>query len=333
MHVTSAPICALIPVFIAARWKRGEPYTPSRSSNAIAGIPRFAHTAISSSGTEAPSRKLKAEREWSSTYIGSPALSSQSAALGKSFRLRTENRELRTFSSHTSLLQTSFHSACLALSDTTRGPVSADTAMSHSSRDQPSCSDQSPEDRQGPAVQTISPAMSSRSGQRIRTGFASRTVTLAPSGGRNRPQGNYRAHFFLCVVFRAMHCRFPAWAYRSSSSVGFQTASFQVPQARSAAPQTRLRDVYPVIPPTPLFFRRQCARCVPESAPAFPAREKSAETIHSAEHAGAPDAPTNESSRWALAADSPANQAAIISEKFSHPAWASAAAKCEQKCA
>src|ERR1019366_5837070 len=67
--VTSAPMCALIPALFAARWKRGEPYTPSRSSNAIAGIPRFAHTAINSSGVEVPSRKLNAEREWSSTYI------------------------------------------------------------------------------------------------------------------------------------------------------------------------------------------------------------------------------------------------------------------------
>src|SRR5580658_11371948 len=58
--------------------------------------------------------------------------------------------------------------------------------MSHSSRDQPSCCDQSPEERQGPAVQTISPAISSRARHRRRTGFASRTVTLAPSGGRNR---------------------------------------------------------------------------------------------------------------------------------------------------
>src|SRR5580658_7841029 len=53
---------------------------------------------------------------------------------------------------------------------------SEETAMSHSSRDQPSCSDQSPEERQGPAVQTISPARSSRSRHRNRTGFASRTV-------------------------------------------------------------------------------------------------------------------------------------------------------------
>jgi hypothetical protein len=35
----------------------------------MAGIPRFEHTAISSSGIEAPSRKLNAEREWSSMYI------------------------------------------------------------------------------------------------------------------------------------------------------------------------------------------------------------------------------------------------------------------------
>src|ERR1700686_1373866 len=65
-------------------------------------------------------------------------------------------------------------------------PVSAVTAMSHSSRDQPSCSDQSPEVRHGPAVQTMSPATSSRCRQRNRTGFASRRVTLVLSGGRNR---------------------------------------------------------------------------------------------------------------------------------------------------
>src|SRR5208283_770786 len=65
----SAPMWALIPHFFAAEWKRGEPYTPSRSSKAIAGIPELAAASANSSGSEAPSRKLKAEQEWSSTYI------------------------------------------------------------------------------------------------------------------------------------------------------------------------------------------------------------------------------------------------------------------------
>src|SRR5687767_6031023 len=43
---------------------------PSRSSRAIAGICNSSPAAINSSGTEAPSKKLKADRACSSTYIG-----------------------------------------------------------------------------------------------------------------------------------------------------------------------------------------------------------------------------------------------------------------------
>src|SRR5882724_7451096 len=42
---------------------------PSRSSSAMAGMFRCAHVAIRSSGRVVPSRKLKAEREWSSMNI------------------------------------------------------------------------------------------------------------------------------------------------------------------------------------------------------------------------------------------------------------------------
>src|SRR6266404_3240349 len=41
---------------------------PLLSSSAMAGIPSSAHTAAISSGDDAPSRKLKAERACSSTY-------------------------------------------------------------------------------------------------------------------------------------------------------------------------------------------------------------------------------------------------------------------------
>ena len=53
----------------------------------MAGIPRFAQAAINSSGIDAPSRKLKAEREWSSMYI-SCQLSALSEPL---YELRTES--------------------------------------------------------------------------------------------------------------------------------------------------------------------------------------------------------------------------------------------------
>src|SRR5437660_8255165 len=56
--------------------------------------------------------------------------------------------------------------------------------MSHSSRDHPSRSHQSPEERQGPAPQRISPSICLRLGQVIRAGMPSRTLTVANTGGR-----------------------------------------------------------------------------------------------------------------------------------------------------
>src|SRR4030088_378648 len=109
-----------------------------------------------------------------------------------------------------------------------------------------------------------------------------------------------------------MRCHFLAWTY---PSFDFQTASLQTslwalrgrtPRAQSAAPQMRLRDAYPVIPPTPLFPRRLFLRCAPVLAPVFQAPEKPAQTIHSEGLAGVPGRPTNEFSRWALPADAPA---------------------------
>src|SRR5947207_9645416 len=67
--VISEPIWALIPHCLAAKWKRGAPYTPFLSRSAMAGISRCEQISASPSGRDAPSRKLKAEREWSSTYI------------------------------------------------------------------------------------------------------------------------------------------------------------------------------------------------------------------------------------------------------------------------
>src|ERR1700686_41628 len=91
-------------------------------------------------------------------------------------------------------------------------PVPAVTAMSHSSRDQPSCSDQSPEERHGPAVQTMSPAISSRCRQHNRQGFASRRVTLALSGGRNR-----RSAITALICSRAFSAGLPFSSGASSS--------------------------------------------------------------------------------------------------------------------
>ena len=63
-------------------------------------------------------------------------------------------------------------------------PVASCKAISHSSRAQPSCSHQSPEERQGPAAQRISPHISLRFGHAMRTGRPSRRVTAACTGGR-----------------------------------------------------------------------------------------------------------------------------------------------------
>src|SRR5208282_2042607 len=80
---------------------------------------------------------------------------------------------------------------------------------------------------------------------------------------------------------------------RSFVPVHFLSHFLPVPRAQNAAPQTRLHDAYPVIPPTPLFPPRQCLRCAPASAPVFQAREKPAEIIHSATPVGAPALPSN----------------------------------------
>jgi hypothetical protein len=78
----------------------------------MAGMPRAAHTEIKSSGRVEPSRKLKAERAWSSTYklsvLGSQfsarpfTTQTQDTERTPKFvhriccRLRTENPELTT---------------------------------------------------------------------------------------------------------------------------------------------------------------------------------------------------------------------------------------------
>src|ERR1700687_4939719 len=221
------------------------------------------------------------------------------------------------------LLQTSFHLACPGLSGTTRvrfRQVLRCPTLRATSLPVPTNRRKSARGR--------------RSRQFLRRCPRAAGIAAAPASLRAQ-QRSHRAvdetgagrsprSFFLSLFPRAhISCRFRAWTHFS-----FETAALQVLPAQSAAPQTRLRDAYPVTPPTPLFPRRQCLRCVPASAPVFRAPEKPAETINSAEFVGAPAPPTNESSRWALPADAPANQAAIISETLSRPAWASAAAAC-----
>src|SRR5580704_7945595 len=63
-------------------------------------------------------------------------------------------------------------------------PASPCTAMSHSSRAQPSCSHQSPDERQGPAAQRISPCISLCLGQLMDAGLPSCKVTATSTGGR-----------------------------------------------------------------------------------------------------------------------------------------------------
>src|SRR6202140_2041553 len=99
------------------------------------------------------------------------------------------------------------------------------------------------------------------------------------------------------------------------------------PMAQSAAPQRRLRDGSPAIPPIPLSLHRQFLQSARALTPVFRAPEKSAETIRFVALAAAPALPTNEFSQWARPADSPANQVATISEPFSHPTFASADAQ------
>src|SRR5581483_4034562 len=55
-------MCAVMPHFFAAMWKRGAAETLSRSRMASAGMPSWTARATRSSGVEEPSRKLKAER-------------------------------------------------------------------------------------------------------------------------------------------------------------------------------------------------------------------------------------------------------------------------------
>src|ERR1700691_2394903 len=61
-------MCARRPAFFAAMWKRAAPEMLSRSRIARAGKSNAAARGTSSSGTEEPSRKLKALRACSSTY-------------------------------------------------------------------------------------------------------------------------------------------------------------------------------------------------------------------------------------------------------------------------
>jgi hypothetical protein len=82
-------------------------------------------------------------------------------------------------------------------------------------------------------------------------------------------QGNHRAHFFLRAFFLPfvhpqpddLRCHFLAWTYPAFDFLPVCMLNFTriawafAPRAHrreSAAPQMRLRDAYPVIPPTPL---------------------------------------------------------------------------------
>src|SRR5437016_13721820 len=92
----SAPTCARMPTDFAAMWNRGEPYTPSRSTKAMAGISSSFARDTRSSGREAPSRKLNADEEWSLTYFNRSFLPRTSALLAGPCRRGTV-RSLRHF--------------------------------------------------------------------------------------------------------------------------------------------------------------------------------------------------------------------------------------------
>src|SRR5437016_13645332 len=77
----SAPTCGRMPTDFAAMWNRGEPYTPSRSTKAMAGNSSSFARDTKSSGREAPSRKLNADEECSSTYFNRRFLPPTSASL------------------------------------------------------------------------------------------------------------------------------------------------------------------------------------------------------------------------------------------------------------
>src|SRR5260370_4004781 len=59
----SAPTCPRMPTDFAAMWNRGEPYTPSRSTKAMAGTSSFFPRDTTSSRRQDPSRKLKSDQE------------------------------------------------------------------------------------------------------------------------------------------------------------------------------------------------------------------------------------------------------------------------------
>src|SRR6267143_4224436 len=85
----SAPTCARMPTDFAAMWNRGEPYTPSRSTKPIAGNSSSFARDTRSSGREAPSRKLNADAECSSTYFNRRFLPRTSASLANPCRRDT----------------------------------------------------------------------------------------------------------------------------------------------------------------------------------------------------------------------------------------------------
>src|SRR5260370_4130254 len=70
-----------MPIDFAAMWNRGEPYTPARSTKAMAGISSSFARDTRSSGGDAPSRKLNADEECSSTYFNRRFLPRTSASL------------------------------------------------------------------------------------------------------------------------------------------------------------------------------------------------------------------------------------------------------------
>src|SRR5215471_747225 len=67
-------------------WNRGAPYTPSRSTKAIAECSSSFARETRSSGREAPSRKLNAEAQWSSTYFNRIFLPQTSASHADPYR-------------------------------------------------------------------------------------------------------------------------------------------------------------------------------------------------------------------------------------------------------
>src|SRR5882762_4487863 len=86
----SAPTCARMSTDFAAMWNRGEPYTPSRSTKAMACISSSFARDTKSSGREAPSRKLNADEECSSTYFNRRFLPRTSASHAGLCRRGTE---------------------------------------------------------------------------------------------------------------------------------------------------------------------------------------------------------------------------------------------------